>query len=117
MFAEAAEAIRTLQELEMQGHSNNGGLWLAYALAKSGRVTEARLGAESWLRSRSRKGPGHAALLLALGEKDRAIEALEQSAKQHMPSMVWVKSTPELAPLADDPRFVALLARMDLNRQ
>jgi hypothetical protein len=34
-----------------------------------------------------------------------------------MPSMVWVKSTPELAPLADDPRFVALLARMDLNRQ
>jgi hypothetical protein len=52
------------------------------------------------------------AALLAAGQKDRAFELLSQAVKLHVPSMVWLKSTPELAEVRSDPRFSAAVSLM-----
>lgn len=52
--------------------------------------------------------------LTALGRKDEAFEALDRALAFHSPFMVWVYQDPRLAPLRPDPRFQALLRRLNL---
>ncbi|HSC47479.1 MAG TPA: hypothetical protein VLG68_05290, partial [Gammaproteobacteria bacterium] len=53
-----------------------------------------------------------AALYVALGEKDRALAALEQAYRERSPVMNSLEVNGMLRPLADDPRFKALVAKM-----
>jgi len=46
------------------------------------------------------------------GKGIRALEAVRLSVKLHVPSMVWVQATPELAALYSDPRFTAAVLLM-----
>ena len=48
-----------------------------------------------------------------LGEKDRALEALEKAYQERGEDLVWLRSEPEFDLLRSDPRFQDLLRRMN----
>ena len=50
---------------------------------------------------------------VGLGEKDEAITWLERAYEEHDQWMVWVNSYPGLDPLRSEPRFQALMRRMN----
>jgi len=43
------------------------------------------------------------------------MEALQQSVDRRTPGLIWLKSTPELAPIRSDRRFIQALARMNID--
>ena len=47
------------------------------------------------------------------GEKEAAFEWLERAYDQHDPGILRLRGDPQLASLADDPRFVALLRKLN----
>jgi hypothetical protein len=49
---------------------------------------------------------------LALGPRDRVFEILEQLYEERNDWMVWLKVSPELRTLHDDPRFKSLMKRV-----
>jgi len=109
------EALRTLHEWERYQSEPTQPLWNAYQLASSGQRAAAVNMINGWLGSNpraSRPPLALAAALLAAGEKDRALYAVRQSVDQHVPSMVWLKATPELAALRSDPRFKTAVSMM-----
>ncbi|MCW5958221.1 MAG: winged helix-turn-helix domain-containing protein [Pyrinomonadaceae bacterium] len=60
--------------------------------------------------------PNYKAVAYAkLGEKDKAFEYLERAYKEHYSGMVWLKVTPELDGIRDDPRFQDLLKRVGFD--
>lgn len=85
--------------------------WRAYVLARLGRADQARQALASDAPKRS-LSLAHIAGLVALGEVDRAFERLDRAVSTRAASLIWLKVTPELAPLHGDPRFGALLRRM-----
>lgn len=91
-------------------------LWRAHYLARFGKREEALKIIHHWLGSSPRASRPPMALAIALlsaGEKDRALAALRQAVEMHLPSVVWLKSTPELADVRSDPRFAAVVSLMD----
>jgi len=56
-----------------------------------------------------------AAYYVLLGDKDRAIELLENGLDEGYSSVAQMNSWPSFAPLRDDPRFQDLLRRMNLE--
>ena len=113
------EAIRTCQQPAHDPLSE----WLCvvtrgHAYAKSGRRAEAELeiaklrelGKTMYIR------PYYiASIYAALGEKDRALEELERSFNEKDCYLGRAAVDPFLDPLRDDPRFKALLKRMNLK--
>ena len=55
-----------------------------------------------------------AGLLVALGEEDDALDTLEKAFEEHQGSVVWINVEPKLDPLRDEPRFQALVRRLNL---
>jgi len=111
-----AEAVQTLHDWERYQAEPAQPLWRAYQLASLGRRGEAVNMINAWLGSNpraSRPPLALAAALLAAGEKDRALQAVRQSVDQHVPSMVWLRSAPELAALRSDPRFKTAVSMMN----
>jgi DNA-binding winged helix-turn-helix (wHTH) protein/tetratricopeptide (TPR) repeat protein len=91
---------------------------LAHAYAKAERKTEA-LELLRQLLDQSTRGfvPSyHLALVYAgLGDKDRALDCLEQAAEaKELQFAVWFKNEPRFACLREDVRYDALLKRMNL---
>ena len=69
------------------------------------------------LKSIPNLGPGYLGWIYpALGEKDLAIADLEKAVAERSPNMLWLKTDPELDPLRDDPRFIALLKKVGFNK-
>jgi len=106
-----------IAEFEKAGSGDLYDLGRAYAMA--GRMAEAQkvldqLSARSKQRYVAPKGP--ALIYAALGEKEKAFEWLEKSYQDHSlgvgPS---IKSFPGFDPLRSDPRFAALMRRMNLE--
>jgi len=58
---------------------------------------------------------GIARVCVELGENTRAVEHLEQAYADREPGLVWLKVDPAYDKLRPDPRFTALLRRMDLQ--
>jgi TolB-like protein/tetratricopeptide (TPR) repeat protein len=76
----------------------------AYALVKAGRRSDAeRLAREN------EQYPYRATIIYAaLGDRDRALEALTQTASREPQRIPLLLTWPEMAPLRSDPRFVAV---------
>jgi Flp pilus assembly protein TadD len=89
--------------------------WHAYSLARSGALSDARKVMDSHLVRRARASLSDAAAFVALGDVDAAFASLDEGVSAHVPSMIWLQVAPELA-THGDPRFAALLARMNLPR-
>jgi tetratricopeptide (TPR) repeat protein len=87
------------------------------ALACAGRAAEARALADSMV-ARSRRGALHvrpdflAAAYLGLGDREAALHWIERAIEGRNPFMVFARVDALFDPLRDDPRFVALLARV-----
>jgi len=58
----------------------------------------------------------HRAVYAALGENDSAFECLERSYKRHEEALLSLKVDPKVDPLRSDPRFVALLKKIGVER-
>ena len=82
----------------------------AYAYVKAGRRSDAeRLAAEN------DQFPYRATIIYAaLGDSDRAFEALERTAEREPQRIPLLLTWPEMAPLRDDPRFAAVRKRFGL---
>ena len=53
-----------------------------------------------------------AAIELALGRKDRALDLLEQAFREHDAHCFWIKVGQETDAMRDEPRFRALLQKV-----
>jgi|SoiMethySBSTD1v2_1073268.scaffolds.fasta_scaffold33456_4 DNA-binding winged helix-turn-helix (wHTH) protein/tetratricopeptide (TPR) repeat protein len=111
---EASEAF----DAQFRFSPQNTAAWRAYLLARQSRPAEARAVLESERdgRSRPKNSIGEAAAFVAIGDVDAAFQCLDEAVAAHIPSLVWLQVTPELAPLHSDTRFAALLARIDATR-
>ena len=89
---------------------------LAYALARGGETTEARvlLAELSAHSDETRAAVSLAWVHTALGEPEAAIGWLEKGYVRRDPWMIWIKVDPRLEPLRDHPGFLKLLSRMNL---
>jgi TolB-like protein/DNA-binding winged helix-turn-helix (wHTH) protein/tetratricopeptide (TPR) repeat protein len=112
------QALETLQEWSRYETSREQPLWRANTLARAGKKEEARRLIRDWRQSNSRGENvpmAYVAAVLACGESDEALAALHRSVARHAPSMIWLKSTPELAEIRSDRRFVEVLSEMKLD--
>jgi predicted Zn-dependent protease len=112
------EALDILQEWARYdpGPDTVQPLWTANTLARAGRKDEARRIISNWRKLRKKGLPmAYVAAVLACGDTDEALAALHQSVERHVPSMVWLKSTPELAAIRSDRRFAQELSHMRLD--
>jgi serine/threonine-protein kinase len=55
-----------------------------------------------------------AMVYIGLGDWDAALEWMDRAIEARDPIIMPIKSFPFLDPIRDDPRFVALLAKMNL---
>ncbi|HSP67904.1 MAG TPA: tetratricopeptide repeat protein [Bryobacteraceae bacterium] len=114
------EALGTLQEWAKYDPRSDTlrPLWTARTLALAGQKEEAERLIRAWRDHTALRKSLHMAYvvaLLACGDTDEALAALLQSVEQHAPSMIWLKSTPELVPIRSDRRFAQALAQMNLD--
>ena len=90
---------------------------LGYAYAVSGQPEKARKLIEE-LQAGSQPehlAPYHLAMIyFGLGEKDKAFECLNKACELRSPQLWWIKSMPQLDSVRSDPRFQAILRRMNL---
>lgn len=90
----------------------------AYALAKSGKQTEARVILDRLLKLSAERfiPPYHIALIYnGLGEKDETFVWLEQAYEQPDPKMAFLKVEPRWNNLRSEPRFIDLMRRMNFE--
>jgi TolB-like protein/tetratricopeptide (TPR) repeat protein len=59
----------------------------------------------------------HAWVSAALGERDRALQLLDQGSLTAGPSMLWINVDPRFEPLRDDPRFAAIVRRLGIPQE
>jgi len=123
------EAIRELQRaMTLSGGSRHAAEALGWAYAKAGKrgkALEVLVGLEVDLETQpGRSGRGSNAgegdklyklawIYVALDEKERALELLEQAHAQHASELYRLKVEPALDDLRADPRFQDLLRRMN----
>jgi DNA-binding winged helix-turn-helix (wHTH) protein/TolB-like protein/tetratricopeptide (TPR) repeat protein len=114
MYAEAIAESR--KEYELSGA--NVYPFGIYALAKSGRRNEARAALEELLKLAATKyvPPYNIALLYnGLEEHDDALRWLEKGYEQRDPKMTALKVEPKWNNLRNEPRFIELIRRMNLQ--
>jgi tetratricopeptide (TPR) repeat protein len=113
MPSEADQALNELERIERDNTMQP--LLRANQLAIDGKREEALRMIHQWIVSNPRASRPPMDLVVALlsaGEKDRAFQILRQGVDRHVPSMVWLKSTPELAAVRLDPRFTVAVSLM-----
>jgi serine/threonine-protein kinase len=113
MHAEALASLRKAAELYPDPITKGT---LATALARAGQRAEAqKLLDELTAMSRSRYVQGYylATAQLALGDKDGAIASLDRDVNERGIYMQWLAVNPEFEGLRSDPRFPALLKKME----
>ena len=115
MHAEAVAAAKKAGELSGNSQSN---AYRAYALAKWGKLTEARTVLEELLKlSPTRYVPPYGIALVynGLGEREKALDYLEKGVAEKDVRMVFLKVEPAWSKLRSEPRFLALMKRMRLE--
>jgi DNA-binding winged helix-turn-helix (wHTH) protein/TolB-like protein/Flp pilus assembly protein TadD len=92
--------------------------FLGYALAKSGKQSEARAELEALLKLSTERyvPPDHIAMIYnGLGETDKTLEWLDRCYRERNPRMVFLKVEPKWNNLRNEPRFIDLLRRMNFK--
>jgi len=91
--------------------------YLGHAYAISGNRAEAeKILAELKDQAKSGRTPAYQApSLVALGKKDRALEALEEGFEKRADGLIWLKVDPRFDPLRADSRFQYLLRRAGMT--
>ena len=107
----ADEALAVLADQRRLFPDRPSDAWQPYVLAHLGRTDVARRLIAS-MPPGQQLSLGYAAALAELGNADAAFEVLDRAVSTRAMSVIWLKVTPELAPLHTDPRFAALLQRM-----
>jgi Flp pilus assembly protein TadD len=116
MYAEAvaeAHRARKLSPVQTTAISLDG-----YALAKSGRRDEARVVLNELLKLSTGRfvPPYHIALIYnGLDKKDETFAWLERAFEQRDPKMAFLKVEPKWNNLRREPRFIALMRRMNFE--
>jgi tetratricopeptide (TPR) repeat protein len=116
MFDEAIAAQRRATEVSGDNAAMLG--WLGLVLGLAGRAAEARhvLGRLEVMAARAFVPPtSFAWTFLGLGETDRTFEWLDRAIEGRDQFMMPIKSYPFLDPIRSDPRFAALLRKMNLD--
>jgi TolB-like protein/Tfp pilus assembly protein PilF len=116
LFDQAKAALRRATELAGESPFMLG--WLGQALVNSGDMNEARaiLKRLHLMESQAYVLPTSFAWIhLALEEIDSAINWMDKAIDNRDSSIIPIKTYPFLDPLRDDPRFVALLRKMNLE--
>jgi serine/threonine-protein kinase len=111
------EALREYRKYcKIMGYQNTIGMGTTYA--KMGRIDEAQRILESWL-EQSEEGyvqPTDIAFLyVVLGDKDRGFEWLERAYNERDVGLLSIKVDQDLASIRSDPRYIALLRKMNLE--
>jgi TolB-like protein/Tfp pilus assembly protein PilF len=111
------EGISTLERVVAISHRGAHFLGtFGWALATAGRTDEARRILEE-LRARPPAAPtvvSEAWLLGALGEVDEAFEVVERAQEEYL-AFLYFTGLPGFDPIRSDPRFAALLRKLDLS--
>lgn len=116
MYGEAIAALQRSADL-----SGGALIWkscLGHAYAVAGRKDEAMKILDELLHPviKGNVFPEYIAwIYTGLGEKEKALQWLERACEAHAPNMVMLKVWPVWDPLRADPRFQALLKRMNLD--
>jgi serine/threonine-protein kinase len=114
------EAERVLREaVSMAGSGSYTSATLGFALARAGKRGEAEelLAGLEQERARSYVSPvALATLLLGLGDNDRALDWAEKAYDERRGWLAYLTVNPLLDPVRGDPRFEALVARMQAPR-
>jgi len=109
----AAEAIAMLEPIT--GTSNNRKASLGHAYAVAGRTADARkVLAELQAASAKSYVPAYwfALLYAGLGSRPEALRALERAYEERSTVLAYLQIDPRLAPLRQEPRYVALVGRL-----
>jgi TolB-like protein len=108
------EAIAILEPISGKSLNRKSSLGHVYAVA--GKVARARSVLDS-LREAAARGyvPSYwfALVHAGLGERDQALRYLERAYEERSTVLAYVLIDPRLAPLRDDPRFLALARRLE----
>jgi eukaryotic-like serine/threonine-protein kinase len=100
------EALAVYDSLPAEGPPQ----YRAYAYIRAGRRADAEK-----LATENAQFPYRAAIIYAaLGDRDRAFEALDRTAEREPQRVPLLLTWPEIAPLRDDPRFTAITKRFRL---
>lgn len=112
------EAIPEYQKIVAAGdNTTSTQCFLGYALAQSGKKTEAQAIQEKLKTTKDYLSPAEFAVLYAaLGDKDGAIGLLEKAYAAHDLQMQYLKVDPHYDSLRGDPRFVDLLKKVGLPK-
>ncbi len=112
------EAVSLLEKARTMGAPSVVTGYLAYAYGKSGEPVKAREAlAELKKMSRSGDGASFDVALFHLGQDDtpRALDYLEKAFAANAQSLVWLKADAIYDPLRREPRFIALMQRMNFT--
>ena len=113
------EALAQFQKgIELSGRGTNGIASLAHAHGLAGQRAEAqKILAELTARSKTKYVSSYqfAVVYLGLGQKERAIAALEEAYHERSTLLGYLKMDPRFDPLRSDPQFQSLLARIHLH--
>jgi len=110
------EAIAEYQKIVAAGDTTTSTqCYLGYALARSGKKTEAQAIQEKLKTTKDYLSPAEFAILYAaLGDRDGAIGLLEKAYSAHDLQMQYLKVDPHYDSLRGDPRFAELLKKVGL---
>jgi eukaryotic-like serine/threonine-protein kinase len=110
------EALVELESLYSE-NQRLAGAALGYSYGRAGKIDQARKVLDE-MKERSRHNylpPFEFAIVyVGLGDKDKAFEALEAAYAERFATLIYIGVDPIFASLHDDPRYVALLQRLNL---
>ena len=118
MYAEGVAEIQKAVSLDNAPERWDRHPLLAYAYAMTGTRDAAQriLNEQKMLEKQGYISPYNFAIIYTgLGDKDRAFEWLEKGYEQRIPLIYRLKSRPMFDPLRSDPRYAALLRKMNLT--
>jgi serine/threonine protein kinase/Tfp pilus assembly protein PilF len=114
MYPEAIEHFQSVIKLSDGQSADLAALGYVYALAGQRDEAEAVLRQLESLSDQRYVSPVDMAMLhVGLDNIDQAIEYLEKAYEEHADRMSWIKVHPVFDPLRSDPRFQAILQRMN----
>lgn len=109
----AIEEFQYVYRLDEEAYMALGFMGYAYALAGQRAEAENLLSILTDISLRKYVSPYSMGVIhLGLGRKDEVIDILERLYQERNDWLVWLKVSPELRPLHDDPRFEDLLKRL-----